>query len=77
MEKWFSRLSYLNQMILIIIPVVGWIIEVLVRISALIRLLSRKHVAGLLIFTILGLSWILCFIDCFFLYFKEDLMLIE
>ena len=77
MEKWFSRLSYLTQLILIIIPVIGWIVEVLVRISALIRLRSKKHVAGLVIFTIFGLSWVLCFVDCIFLYFKEDLMLIE
>ena len=77
MEKWFAKLSFLNQFILIIIPIIGWIIEVGVRISALIRLHSKKHIAGLIIFVVLGGFWFLCFIDVFFLYFKEDLMLIE
>ena len=77
MEKWFAKQSYLSQMILIIIPVVGWFIEIGVRISALIRLPSRKHMIGLIIFIIFGIAWVLNFIDCFVLYFKEDLMLIE
>ena len=77
MEKRFSKLSFLTQIILVLIPVIGWIIEIGVRISALVRLQSKKHIVGLIVFAIFGCTWFLCFIDCFFLYFKEDLMLIE
>ena len=77
MEKWFAQQSYLTQVIFVIIPVIGWFIEIGVRIFALIRLHSKKHIIGLIVFILLGWTWIPCFIDCFFLYFKEDLMLIE
>ena len=76
MERWFSQQSYITQVILIIIPVIGWIIEAGVRISALIRLRSKNHIIGLVVFVIFGWAWVLNIIDCFFLYFKEDLMLI-
>ena len=77
MEKWFSQQSYITQLILIIIPIVGWIFEILVRIFAVIRSHSKTNIAGLVIFALLGGFWILCFIDVFVLYFKEDLMLID
>ena len=77
MEKWFSQQSYITQLILIIIPVIGWIFEVLVRISSVIRSHSKTNIAGLVIFALLGGFWILCFIDVIVLYFREDLMLID
>ena len=36
-DKWFQEQSLLIKVILLIIPFVGWVVEVLVRISAFIR----------------------------------------
>ena len=77
MEKWFAQQSYLTQMILVIIPIIGWVIEILVRVFALIRKKSKTNIIGLIVFVLFGGFWILCFIDVFVLYYKEDLMILD
>ena len=77
MEKWFSQQSYLSQLILLVIPVIGWIVEVLVRAFAVIRNHNKPNIIGLIIFTIFGLLWLPCIIDAIVLLKREDLMLIE
>ena len=77
MEKAFSRLSFLTQAILLVIPVIGYFVEVFVRISAVIRLHSKKNIAGLVIFVLLGWVILLNLIDILVLRYTDDLMLIE
>ena len=77
MEKAFSRLSFLTQAILLVIPVIGYFVEVFVRISAVIRLHSKKNIAGLVIFVLLGWGILLNLIDILVLRYTDDLMLIE
>lgn len=67
MAKWFENQNRLVQIILLIIPIVGWIIELLVRWSAF---LSNKSVVTLvvaIIFTFFGWGWIFNLIDVIFL----------
>ena len=77
MEKWYSEQQFLTQAILILIPFIGYLIEVLVRIFAVIRKASKKNVFGLILFVLFGGFLFLNFIDVFVLYKTDDLMLIE
>lgn len=77
MEKWFSQQSFLTQMILLIIPFIGYLVEVLIRIFVVIRLHSKKNVTGLIVFTFFGIFYLLNLIDIFVLHQTDDLMLIE
>ena len=36
-DKWFNKQSRLIQIILLLIPFVNWVVEILVRVSALLR----------------------------------------
>lgn len=74
---WFDEQTLLVKIILIIIPFVGWIIELFVRISALIRRQSGINIAGLIVFAILGGFWILCLFDVISLLLNDRLILIE
>lgn len=77
MEKWFSKLDFLSQAILIVIPFIGYLVEIGVRIFAVIRLHSKKNIAGLVIFVLLGWALLLNIIDVFVLSRTDDLMLID
>lgn len=77
MEKWFASQDRLTQIILLIIPVIGWLVEIFVRLSAVIRLHSKKNIAGLIIFIILGGFILLNLIDIIVLIKTDDLMLID
>ena len=74
-DKWFNKQSRLLQVILLIIPFVGWIVELLVRLSAVLRKKDGATVVGLLIFLFLGWSWIICVIDLIYLVVKGHLIL--
>lgn len=76
-DLWFDEQTLLVKIILIIIPFVGWIIELFVRISALIRRQSGINIAGLIVFAILGGFWILCLFDVISLLLNDRLILIE
>ena len=77
MEKEFSNLDFLTQAILLIIPFIGWLVEIFVRISAVIRKQSKKNIAGLVIFVLVGWSLVLNLIDVLVLKSTDDLMLID
>lgn len=77
MERWYSRLSFLSQALLILIPFIGYLIEIGIRIFVVIRLHSKKNIAGLVIFILFGWTILLNLIDVFVLYKTDDLMLIE
>ena len=77
MEKWFSKLDFLSQTILLVIPFIGYLVEIGVRIFAVIRLHSKKNIAGLVIFVLLGWALLLNIVDVFVLSRTDDLMLIE
>lgn len=76
-DRWFMEQSKLLQIIILFIPFIGWIIELLVRISALIRLHSNKNISGLVIFAIFGGFWVLCIIDAICIAISDHLLLCE
>ena len=77
MERWFYSIDRLSQMILLIIPVIGWIIEILVRIFAVARKQSTMNVIGLVVFIIFGGFIVLNIIDVIYLFSKDNLMLTD
>lgn len=76
-DVWFEEQTLLAKIIFIIIPFIGWIIELLVRISALIRCRSGINIAGLVIFAIFGGFLVLCLFDVLCLLFNDRLFLYE
>ena len=61
--------------ILLIIPVVGWIVELLVRLSVMLRTMSVVHVVVFILFLAVGWGWFLCVIDLIYLALKGHLIL--
>lgn len=66
-NKWFEKQSRLVQLILLLIPFVNWIVEILVRISALLTKPNLTNILGFIfgliipIFGWLDLIWVLLF----------------
>lgn len=56
-DKWFDEQSLLIKAILLIIPFVGWVVEVLVRLSAFLRNKSGVNLVGLIIGIIGNVIW--------------------
>lgn len=76
-DKWFNKQSTLLKVILLLIPVVGWIVEVLVRLSVMLRTKSIVHIVVFLVFLLVGWGWFLGVIDLIYLCLKGHLILAE
>ncbi|HIR67716.1 MAG TPA: hypothetical protein IAB94_06695 [Candidatus Coproplasma avicola] len=74
-DKWFNSQDRLVQVILLVVPFVGWIVECLVRLSVALRTKSIIHIVVLLLFLFVGWTWILCVIDLVYLILKGNLIL--
>lgn len=65
--KWFNKQSRLIQLILLIIPVVNWIVEIIVRVTAVLEKPTLGNILGLIfgiiipVFGWLDLVWVLLF----------------
>lgn len=46
--RWFNKQSRLVQIILLLIPFVNWIVEIFVRVTAVIEKPDLKHILGLI-----------------------------
>lgn len=46
--KWFNNQSRLVQIILLLIPGVNWLVEIIVRVTAVLHKVSLKHLIGLI-----------------------------
>ncbi len=74
-DKWFNKQSRLLKFILLILPVVGWIVECLVRLSVMLRTKSIIHIIVFLLFLFVGWTWILGVIDLIYLLITGHLIL--
>ena len=73
-DEWFDYQSKLVRIVLLFIPVIGWVVEILVRISALIKKKCRMNVVGLVVFILLGWAWIPVILDTLYLVIFDKLM---
>ncbi len=74
-DKWFEEQERLVKIIFLFIPIVGWVIEVLVRLSAMIRNSSTMNILGFVIFLIGG--YFFQFVDLIYLCITDELLIIE
>ena len=65
--KWFNSQSRLVQLVLLLIPFVNWIVEIYVRVTAVLEKPTTENILGLIfgliipIFGWLDLIWVLLF----------------
>lgn len=76
-DKWFNSQSRLIQVILLLIPFVGWIVELLVRLSVMLRTMDVVHIVVFILFLVVGWGWILNIIDLVYLILKGHLILAD
>ena len=62
-DKWFYKQSTLVKVLLLIIPFVGWIVELLVRLSVMLRTKQPVHIVVFVLFVAIGWGWFLNLID--------------
>lgn len=74
-DKWFEEQSLLVKIILLIIPfAVGWVFEILIRVSAVIRKSSTTNIVGLVLGAVVPFWGI---VDIVGLLVKDKLFLFE
>ena len=60
MREWFDKQSKVVKAILLIIPFCNWIVEIILRVEALIKKNTTNNIIGLILSIIVGvlLGWI-------------------
>ena len=76
-DKWFNKQSTLIKAILLLLPLVGWVVECLVRLSVMLRTKSGVHIVVFVLFLVFGWGWILGLIDFIYLLLKGHLILAD
>ena len=76
-DKWFNKQSVLLKVILLIIPVVGWVVECLVRLSVMLRTKSVLHIVVFIVFLFVDWTHILSIIDLIYMIFTGHLILAD
>lgn len=74
-DKWFNEQSRLIKVILLILPIVGWVVEILVRLSVYLRTKAVINLATFII-AVVG-NWIWSIIDLVVLIVTGHLFLEE
>lgn len=75
MAKKFFELPRLVQIILLIIPIVGWIVELIIRWSAVLEKFTLLNLIAALIYTFLGWGIVLQIIDIIWIVLFKHLFL--
>jgi hypothetical protein len=76
-DKWFNSQSTLIKAILLLLPVVGWVCECLVRLSVALRTKSVLHIVVFALFLFVGWGWFLGAIDFVYLLLKGHFILAD
>lgn len=76
-DKWFNSQSVLLKVILLLLPIVGWVVEVLVRLSVMLRTKAVIHIVVFILFVAVGWGWILAVADLIYMIFTGHLFLAE
>ncbi len=77
MAKKFFDLPRIVQIILLIIPVVGWVVELVIRWSAVIERFTILNLVAALIYTFLGWGIVLQIVDIIWILLYKHLFLTE
>lgn len=74
-DTWFHKQSKIIQIVLLILPLIGWIVDLLVRWSAFIKKSTGVNLVMALVITIFGEFWILTILDAVFIALNNKLFL--
>ena len=72
--KWFNSLPRLVQFILLLIPGVNWIVEIVVRLTALISKPDGKHILCFILY-LLPVGVVLAYVDFVWVLLYKHLIL--
>ena len=76
-DKWFNSQSLLLKAILLLIPVVNWVMELLIRLSVMLRTKSVLHIVVFIVFLCGGWGWFLGVIDFIYMLVTGHLIFAE
>lgn len=76
-DKWFNSQSLLLKAILLLIPVVNWVMELLIRLSVMLRTKSVLHIVVFIVFLCVGWGWFLGVIDFIYMLVTGHLIFAE
>lgn len=76
-DKWFNSQSLLLKAILLLIPGVNWVMELLIRLSVMLRTKSVLHIVVFIVFLCVGWGWFLGVIDFIYLLVTGHLIFAE
>ena len=75
--KWFNKQSILLKVILLVIPFVGWVVELLVRGTRMIDKKDTVSIVVFILFVIVGWGWVLEVIDLVYMVLFGHLILAD
>ena len=76
-DKWFYKQSTLVRVLLLLIPFVGWIVELLVRLSVMLRTKQPVHIVVFVLFVAIGWGWVLNIVDIIVMVITGKLLFTE
>ena len=76
-DKLINQQPTLVKAILLIIPFVNWIVELLIRLSVMLRTKSVVHIVVFILFLVLGWGWFLGLLDLIYCLVTGHLFLAE
>lgn len=76
-DKWFNSQSVLLKAILLLIPGVNWVMELLIRLSVMLRTKSVLHIVVFIVFLCVGWGWFLGVIDFIYMIVTGHLIFAE
>ena len=76
-DKWFAGQTKLVRVILLVIPLVSWVVEILVRLSATLRKGTVTNIVGLIIFGFVNFIIAPSIIDAIYLAVTDHQLLLE
>ena len=77
MLKWFDEQSNIVKFILLIVPFVGWVCELIIRWSEVVKEASVKNIVVAIIYTIFGWAWVLGLIDAILVLLEKPMLFRE
>lgn len=76
-DKWFHSQTTLVKAVLLLLPFVGWICELLVRLAVMLRTKETVHIVVFLVFVVIGWGWFLGLVDFIYLLLNGRLFLTD
>ena len=72
--EWFNKQSNIVKFILLILPFVGWVFELIIRWSAVIKEASVLNIVVALVYTLFGWAWVLTVIDAVLVLLDKNML---